>query len=149
MRKKDVPAERRELVARLRKVRENMGYTQERFAELLGISYSAYKKIAGLENQITLEELRRLKQKLNISADYLLFGETKEFDEVWATVQNCDEEDKLRLFLHLYLYFTKFGDARFFEKECMEKYEDRMEQMVRLFCRSEDENRNDTEDTDR
>lgn len=115
MSKKNVGEERLALAERLREIRNNLNYTQEKFAEILGISLTAYKKLESAENQITLKSLRILEKQLNISADYLIFGRHSDFDETWKMIQNCSEQDKMRLMLRMYTYFTKGKDAKYQE----------------------------------
>jgi len=50
MSKKDTLGERLQSACRLRQIRENAKLTQEQFAEILGISVSAYKKVESGEN---------------------------------------------------------------------------------------------------
>lgn len=92
---------------RLRQIRENMGLTQEQFAEILGISVSAYKKVESGKNNISLSGLRLLHKEMNISADHVLFGENKSIENTWEAILNCSETDKLFLLLRLIVYFTK------------------------------------------
>lgn len=91
---------------RLREIRLNMGISQEKFAEYLDISLSAYKKIESAENGISVKILRRLKEKFNISSDYLLYGDYKNLDDALEIVQNCSEADKMKIFLRLIKYFV-------------------------------------------
>ena len=107
MAKKEISSERRDLALRVRQIRENIGLTQEQFAERLGISLSAYNKIERAENQISLEILRRLNKELSISADYVLYGTQKKEEEAWQIIQCCSEYDKLLLLIRLLAYFTE------------------------------------------
>ena len=50
MSKKDTLGERLQSACRSRQIRENAKLTQEQFAEILGISVSAYKKVESGEN---------------------------------------------------------------------------------------------------
>lgn len=126
MAKKEVSEERLALAKRLRQIRMNMNYTQERFAEILGISLTAYKKIESAENQITINGLRILERELNISADFLIFGKNSDYNTTWKQIQNCSENDKMQLFLRMYSYFTHGKDAKYQEtallKELDEKF---------------------------
>ena len=107
MSKQDILDEKLQSAIRLRQIRENMGLTQEQFAEILGISVSAYKKVESGENNVSLSSLRLLHKEMNISADHVLFGETKCIDNTWEAILNCSETDKLFLLLRLLVYFTK------------------------------------------
>lgn len=129
MGKKEISPERQDLANRLRQIREGAGYTQERFAELLEISLSAYKKIEIGENQITLDGLRKLDRKMEISADYLLYGENSDLEETWKRIQNCTEPHKLLLMLRLFQYFTKSKGPKYTEEEKLVLHD---EQLLRV-----------------
>ena len=103
--------------ARIRQIRERAGFTQEQFAEILGISLSGYKKIENAENQISLNGLRKLERKLQVSADYILFGENESPDVMWERIQNCTDSDKLYLMIKLLFYFANNRNKAFYMKE--------------------------------
>ena len=63
--------EKLEAAKRLHQVRKNLGITQQKFAEILDISLSAYKKIESGENCVSLNSLRILNRELGVSADYI------------------------------------------------------------------------------
>lgn len=117
MEKKKLTEEQKEQIYRLRRIREDLGYSQEQFAEILGISTSAYKKIEAYEQQISLENLKRIYKKLNVSVDYILFGERVLADDIWNGVLNCTEADKMVIFLRLYRYFCESRDGIYPIKE--------------------------------
>lgn len=119
--------DRLELTKRLRQIRTNLGMTQERFAELFDISLTAYKKIETGENQITLDEMRVLHKKLNVSADYLLFGKRSEWEGAWETVENCSESDKMHLMLRLLAYFMLVKKEKYTSEEVLKEIDDMME----------------------
>jgi len=98
--------EQREEIIRLRKVRENLGYTQEQFAHILDISLSTYKKIESYNRRISLATLKVLHGKLNVSVDYILFGDKTSQEQAWKELLNCTETDKILLFLRLFCYLT-------------------------------------------
>jgi len=114
-----ITSEKMERALRLKDLRENMNFTQEEFANKLNISLSAYKKIEGAENNISVNILGRLRNEMNISADYVLFGENKDLDNAWYSVQNCTEKDKLILYGKLMLHFLKTtcSDEEILERE--------------------------------
>ena len=114
----DIFKEEREASAnRLREIRLNMGVSQEKFAEYLDISLSAYKKIESAENGISVKILRRLKSRFNISSDYLLYGDYKELSDAMDLIDNCTEEDKMKLYLRLTQYFVHDKKKIFVEEE--------------------------------
>lgn len=105
--------ERMQSATRLRQIRENANLTQERFAEILGISLSAYKKVESGENQVSLSCLRNLYNAMNVSTDYILYGDNKNLDDTWRMILNCSESDKMFLLLRLLVYFTIIKDTEF------------------------------------
>lgn len=107
MKKGDSLEERMQSANRLRNIRENAGWTQEQFAEILGISASGYKKVERGINNISSDFLRLLHEKMDISADYVLFGKTQSINNAWEEISNCSEEDKMFILVRLAAYFTK------------------------------------------
>lgn len=93
--------------ARLKAIRKNADMTQEKFSEIMEISLSAYKKLESGENQISIDSLRKLVNKMDVSADYILFGESNDFASAWKGVMNCAEADKMMILLRLVEYFTE------------------------------------------
>lgn len=84
---------------RLKLLREQLGYTQEQFAEKLDISVSTVKKMETGEYNISLDTQRKLKNTFNnISIDYLLFGEQKNLDHIWGQIMILDEWHKFIIF---------------------------------------------------
>lgn len=111
--KKELTKEQKEQIFRLRKIRESLGYSQEQFASVLGISTSAYKKVESYERQISLTNLKKVHEELHVSTDYILFGEKVGVEDAWELVLNGTETDKFVIFLRLYHYFTKSKNAVF------------------------------------
>ena len=106
MAKRDIPIEKRKMADKIRLIRERAGATQEQFAEILGISVSALKKIESGENQVSIACLQRLNEGMHVSADWILFDKASDADTVWEHIENCTEEDKMFLMLRLLHYFT-------------------------------------------
>lgn len=104
--RKTLSAEQKDQIFRLRKVREDLGLSQEEFANILEISISTYKKMESYERRISLASLMKLHSELNVSADYILFGEKTEQQKAWTDVLNCPDTDKMIIFLRLFQYFT-------------------------------------------
>ena len=73
---------------------------------MLSVSKSALKKIESGENQISVAGLYRLKEKLGISADRILFGNDTAVDGLWEKIFNSSERDKMYIMLQLLDYFT-------------------------------------------
>lgn len=61
---------------RIQMVRENCGYTQEQFAELLDVGVQHVSNIERGATGVSLTTLKKTCQILNTSADYLLLGKS-------------------------------------------------------------------------
>ena len=81
-----------EIGRRLREIRENMGYTQFRFAEILGVVEEHYRKIELGSSGLTLEKVLILYERLNIDATYLIVGKRKDkfdLDDISTQLANA------------------------------------------------------------
>ena len=67
---------------RIRKAREDMGYTRERFAELLDVSVSYLAELERGRTGISVKLLIKVCDVLGLSADYVLFGTECNDDEM-------------------------------------------------------------------
>lgn len=103
--------------ARIRQIREDAGLTQEAFAELIGLSLSGYKKIESAENQISLNNLRKLSRALQVSTDYILLGKKEEYGTVWDQIMNYPDSDKMFLLIKLLFYFSGTKNSAFYLRE--------------------------------
>lgn len=133
MEKKDLLKEKKDTADRMRAIRNQMGYTQEKFAEILDVAYPTYKKIERAESGVTVNQLRLMKEQLDISVDYLLFGEGNDFDEAWIMVKNLSENDKLRMFLRLHAYLKGMFSITPKEREIREKQGGQVKEIMDLF----------------
>ena len=61
---------------RIKSVRNCNHLTQEKMAEKMNISVSTVKKMESGENNITISELKYLRDEFDVSADYILFGDS-------------------------------------------------------------------------
>lgn len=61
---------------RIKELRKSKGYTQEKMAELLGISTRGYQKYESLESVPRLEIVVKMAELYDVSLDYLLLGKT-------------------------------------------------------------------------
>lgn len=66
-----------EIAERFQKLRRKAGYSQEQTAELLGISRQAVSKWESGQGKPDLDNLVRLTEIYNTSADYILLGTEK------------------------------------------------------------------------
>lgn len=94
------------IAKRLKETRIRLGYTQERFSELLGITVSAYKKIESGDNQISVNGLKRMK-RIGVSSDFIIFGEEPDEADVWEKIQLFSEEKRLLIFLKLFTQYIE------------------------------------------
>ncbi len=123
--------QKKEIAVRIREIRSNGNLTQEQFAELLDLSLSAYKKLESGVNQISIETLRKMKQQLKVSSDYILFGESKDSDEAWELFLNCSEYEKLLLFFRLMKYYTRMGKREYPTKEEQAIYDKKLREVLK------------------
>ena len=65
---------------RIRKARENMGYTREKFAEKLDVSVSYLAELERGRTGISVKMLVKVCGVLGLSADYVLFGAERDAD---------------------------------------------------------------------
>lgn len=63
---------------RIRRAREDAGYTRERFAELLDVSVSYMAAVELGRTGVSLKTLTAICNLLGLSADYLIFGEERD-----------------------------------------------------------------------
>ena len=67
---------------RIRKAREDMGYTREIFAEKLDVSVSYLAELERGRTGISVKMLVKVCNVLGLSADYVLFGSERTEDEM-------------------------------------------------------------------
>lgn len=67
---------------RIRRAREEMGYTREKFAELLDVSVSYMAEVERGRTGISVKMLVKICDVLGLSADYVLFGEDRAKDKL-------------------------------------------------------------------
>ncbi len=67
---------------RIRKAREELGYTREQFAEKLDVSVSYLAELERGRTGISVKMLVKVCNVLGLSADYILFGENRDTDSL-------------------------------------------------------------------
>lgn len=102
----------REMGNRIRKQRELLGYTREQLAEKLDVSTKFCSDIELGIKGVSIQTLAKLTDLLNLSADYILFGE--------CTKENYAELETLALF----------------SKKCPEKHLNNLITIVSTFINS-------------
>ena len=65
---------------RIRRAREELGYTREQFAEKLEVSVSYLAELERGRTGISVKLLTKVCEVLGLSADYVLFGEERDSD---------------------------------------------------------------------
>ncbi|MEE0718381.1 MAG: helix-turn-helix transcriptional regulator [Oscillospiraceae bacterium] len=65
---------------RIRKAREELGYTREKFAEKLDVSVSYLAELERGRTGISVKMLIKICKVLGLSADYVLFGNDRSED---------------------------------------------------------------------
>lgn len=68
------------LHTRIRRAREQQGYTREQFAEKLDVSVSYLAELERGRTGISVKMLTKVCDLLGLSADYVLFGEERNAD---------------------------------------------------------------------
>lgn len=101
----DAVTDKKKTGERLRQLRESLGYTQEHFSEILGVSVTLYKKMEGGSYNISVKTLRKLRETTGASVDFIMFGEGKEYEDIWLLLQNTENKTKLKVLLRLLRYF--------------------------------------------
>ena len=130
MNKNDVDRQKQEIAERIRKIRKNNHMTQEETAEKLDVSISTYKKMEAANSAISVENLKRMKREMNVSTDYILFGEQKKVDEVWEAVFNCSDFDKLSILFRLSHYFALIKSGQHPSQEIESIYEEKLKKIL-------------------
>ena len=89
--------QQKEMAIRIKNRRESLGFTQESFCELINLSASSYTKIENAFQRPALDTLIKIAQHLDLSLDYIVFGEGQHenatnVDVLAATLKNIDNE---------------------------------------------------------
>ena len=78
---------------RIRKAREEIGYTREKFAEKLDVSVSYLAELERGRAGISVKMLIKVCNVLGLSADYVLFGNERTEDEMRLdAIRRIDEK---------------------------------------------------------
>ncbi len=65
---------------RIRRAREDAGYTREKFAELVNVNVSYMAEVERGRTGVSLKTLSAICNLLGLSADYLIFGAERDAD---------------------------------------------------------------------
>ena len=89
---------------RLQTVRENMGYTQEAFAEVLSVDAGHYQKLERGLYGLSTDKLLTLYERYRIDPTYLITGEKNQTFDVELFLANCDREERNRFIERMLAY---------------------------------------------
>lgn len=121
---------RSEETIRLRQIRESTGLTQEEFAARVNMSLSAYKKAERGENQISVNLLKALNREFQVSSDFILFGEKRNFETAWMDIQSCTKKDKLCLMMRLICCFSEVNAYKEYIPDDMLQLDDTLYELL-------------------
>ena len=82
--------EQKQMANRIKEQRKSLHYTQEQFAEIIGISASSYTRIENAFQNPSMDTLIKISRNLRISLDYIVFG-----DEDDDSARNAESTEKL------------------------------------------------------
>lgn len=78
---------------RIRKARENAGYTREKFAELIDVSVSYMAEVERGRTNVSVKTLIKICKLLGLNADYVLFGNDRNSDsELLDKIHKLDDK---------------------------------------------------------
>lgn len=78
---------------RIRKARENAGYTREKFAELIDVSVSYMAEVERGRTNVSVKTLIKICKLLGLNADYVLFGNDRDSDrELLDKIHKLDDK---------------------------------------------------------
>ena len=78
--------QKKDMADRIKARRTALDYTQEAFAEKIGLSASSYTKIENAFQNPGLDTLISISEKLGVSIDYLVHGENTSFASAHASI---------------------------------------------------------------
>ena len=82
--------EQKKMANRIKEQRKSLHYTQEQFAEIIGISASSYTRIENAFQNPSMDTLIKISKNLKISLDYIVFGDGND-----NSTKNVDKTEKL------------------------------------------------------
>lgn len=98
---------------RLQIVRENGGYTQEEFAEVLDISVEHYRKVELGVYGLQRENMLLLYRKYKIDPTFLITGERNYAFDFELFIINCSREERDQFIDRMFAYMRKLMTISF------------------------------------
>lgn len=96
-----------EIGKRLKRIRENMNYSQAEFAEILDVSDDHYRRMESGASGLTVEKLQLLFEKLHVDSNYLVNGQKRDDFDLDAYLASCDREKRDELLTRCLEYIGK------------------------------------------
>lgn len=98
----------------IRQARESMGYTQEKLAELAGISTAYYCQIELGNKSPSLETLINIADAMHVSIDSLIYGSNDETirSDIARLFESCTQDEVAKLRKVLYTVAEEFVFTR-------------------------------------
>lgn len=92
---------------RLKTARENNGYTQENFAEILNVGVEHYSKLENGFYGLQPEKMLVLYEKYKIDPTYLITGEHTSSFDIELFLANCSREERDRFLDRMLVYMKQ------------------------------------------
>lgn len=96
-----------EVGKRLHDARENLGYTQANFAELLSVTDEHYRKIEAGNTGLTIDKMKTLYYKMNIDPTFLIVGENRMDFDLDTYLANCTRAQRDAFIKRVLAYMAK------------------------------------------
>ena len=95
-------SQQKEMANRIKSRREILGFTQEGFCEVIGLSASSYTKIENAFQRPALDTLITIAQHLELSLDYIVFGDEvpkdmRDSDIIYAILKGTDSRNLMEV----------------------------------------------------
>ena len=100
----------RETGKRIKKLRKERGYTQERLCDEVGIGIKAYQSVEQGTRGATIDMLCILREFFGVSLDYLVYGESDDKD-LELSIKGMPAEEKEQL-LEIIRGIIGFGEMK-------------------------------------
>ena len=100
---------------RIKAVRKKNRLTQENLAEILNVSVSTVKKLESGENNITIHELKCLRDEFGISSDFILFGDVQDNKHYEYFFESVSGDQKLNMLLKILLNLCSSDNKKYRE----------------------------------
>lgn len=94
---------------RLQEVRENLGCTQETFAEALNVEVAHYRKLEKGRYALSTDKMNVLYEKYRVDPTYLITGDFKSDFDFELYVANCGREERVKFIKRMLAYINQLA----------------------------------------